>query len=298
MTAHATRHSNKIKTSLGSKIFDACNIIILGLIALSTIYPFWDSLVVSFSSLKSYLSTNFHLWPSEWSLEAYAYMFGNETLWSSYLNSIFITVVGTIINMLLTIMTAYVLSKKDLKGHRVIMFGAVFTMMFSGGIIPLYMVIKDLKMMNTLWSMIIPTAISTYNLIVLRNFFNALPQSVEESAMMDGCTEVGVLFRIVIPISKPAITTVALYYAVDHWNDFFSAVMYINEQKKWPLQLFLRSMLFENDMAYASGGESLYLLGQPMKMAAVMMAIIPIMCVYPFFQKHFAKGVMLGAVKG
>ena len=153
-------------------------------------------------------------------------------------------------------------------------------------------------MMNTLWSMIIPTAISTYNLIVLRNFFNALPQSVEESAMMDGCTEVGVLFRIVIPISKPAITTVALYYAVDHWNDFFSAVMYINEQKKWPLQLFLRSMLFENDMAYASGGESLYLLGQPMKMAAVMMAIIPIMCVYPFFQKHFAKGVMLGAVKG
>lgn len=296
--AAVSKNRNRIQTSLGSKVFDVFNIIFLSLLALSTIYPFWDSLVVSFSSLKSYLSTNFHLWPTEWSLEAYDYMIHTETLWTSYLNSIFITVVGTLINMVLTIMTAYVLSKKELKGHRIIMFAAVFTMMFSGGIIPLYMVIKDLHMMNTLWSMIIPAAISTYNLIILRNFFNALPQSVEESAMMDGCTEVGVLFRIVIPISKPAITTVALYYAVDHWNDFFSAVMYINEQQKWPLQLFLRSLLFENDMAYSSGGESLFLLGQPMKMAAVMMAIIPIMCAYPFFQKHFTKGVMLGAVKG
>ena len=292
------RSRNRIKTSLGSRVFDVCNVLFLCLLAFTTVYPFWDSLVVSFSSLKSYLSTKFHIWPSEWSLEAYDYMIHTETLWTSYLNSIFITVVGTAINMVLTIMTAYVLSKKDLKGHRIIMFAAVFTMMFSGGIIPLYMVIKDLHLMNTLWSMILPIAISTYNLIILRNFFHALPQSVEESAMMDGCTEVGVLFRIVIPISKPAITTVALYYAVDHWNDFFSAVMYINEQKRWPLQLFLRSLLFENDMAYASGGESLFLLGQPMKMAAVMMAIIPIMCAYPFFQKHFAKGVMVGAVKG
>ena len=121
---------------------------------------------------------------------------------------------------------------------------------------------------------------------------------LEEAALLDGCTEVGVLFRIMLPISKPAVTTIALFYAVDHWNDFFSAIMYINSREKWPLQLFLRSMLFESDAAYSSGGESLFLLGQPMKMAAVMLAIIPIMCAYPFFQKYFTKGILTGAVKG
>ena len=219
-------------------------------------------------------------------------------LWTSYANSIFITLVGTLVNMIITIMAAYVLSKKDLKGHRILMFLAVFTMMFSGGIIPTYMVVKSLGLMNSLWSMILPSAINTYNLIVLRNFFADLPVELEEAAKLDGCTDVGILFKIMVPISKPAITTVTLFYAVDHWNDFFSAVMYISNRAKWPLQLFLRSMLFENDAAYSGSGESLFLLGQPMKMAAVMMSIILIMCAYPFFQKYFTKGVMTGAVKG
>ena len=289
---------NKIRRSLGSKIFDALNLLFLGLLAFSTVYPFWDSLVVSFSSLKGYLSSSVHLWPSEWSLEGYRYMFSNPTLWTSYANSIFITLVGTLINMVLTIMTSYVLSKTYLRGHRLLTFLCVFTMMFSGGIIPTYMVIKDVGLLNSVWAMIIPTAISTYNMIILRNFFSGMPKELEESATLDGCTEIGVLFRIVLPVSIPAITTVTLFYAVEHWNDFFSALMYINKQKSWPLQLFLRSMLYENEAAYQSGGESLYLLGQPMKMAAVMMAIIPIMCAYPFFQKYFTKGVMTGAVKG
>ena len=289
---------NKIRRSLGSKIFDALNLLFLGLLAFSTVYPFWDSLVVSFSSLKGYLSSSVHLWPSEWSLEGYRYMFSNPTLWTSYANSIFITLVGTLINMVLTIMTSYVLSKTYLRGHRLLTFLCVFTMMFSGGIIPTYMVIKDVGLLNSIWAMIIPAAISTYNMIILRNFFSGMPKELEESATLDGCTEIGVLFRIVLPVSIPAITTVTLFYAVDHWNDFFSAIMYINKQKSWPLQLFLRSMLYENEAAYQSGGESLYLLGQPMKMAAVMMAIIPIMCAYPFFQKYFTKGVMTGAVKG
>ena len=272
--------------------------ILLILLGITTLYPFWDCLVVSMSSLKSYLSTSIHLWPSEWSFEGYAYMLGNESLWTSYANSIFITVAGTLINMLITIMAAYVLSKQELKGHRILMFLAVFTMMFTGGIIPTYIVIKDLGLMNSLWSMILPSAINTYNLIILRNFFADLPTELEEAALLDGCTEVGVLFRIMLPISKPAVTTIALFYAVDHWNDFFSAIMYINSREKWPLQLFLRSMLFESDAAYSSGGESLFLLGQPMKMAAVMLAIIPIMCAYPFFQKYFTKGILTGAVKG
>lgn len=287
-----------IKRSLGSRIFDGFNVVFLVLLGISTFYPFWDCLVVSASSLKSYLQTSIHLWPSEWSFDGYAYMLKNVDLWISYANTIFITVVGTLINMLITIMTAYVLSRKDLKGRRTLMFLAVFTMMFSGGIIPTYIIVKDVHLMNSLWSMILPSAINTYNLIILRNFFLGLPEELEEAALLDGCTDVGVLFRIMIPISKPAITTITLFYAVDHWNDFFSAIMYINSKVHWPLQLFLRSMLFENDAAYASGGDSMFLLGQPMKMAAVMLAIIPIMCVYPFFQKYFTKGVMIGAVKG
>lgn len=292
------RKGNHIKASLGSRIFDGINICILLTLALITFYPFWDCLVVSFSSLKSYLSTSIHLWPSEWSFDGYSYMLKEITLWTSYANSLFVTVLGTLINMIITTMAAYVLSKKDLKGQRPIMFLAVFTMMFSGGIIPTYIVVKDLHLMNSLWSMIIPSAINTYNLIIMRNFFMELPLELEEAAMLDGCTEVGVLFRIMLPISKPALTTVALFYAVDHWNDFFSAIMYINSKEAWPLQLFLRSMLFQSDAAYSSGGESLFLLGQPMKMAAVMLAIIPIMCAYPFFQKYFTAGMTAGAVKG
>ena len=267
------------------------------LLAITCIYPFWDTLVVSFSSLKSYLSTSIHLWPSEWSFEGYQFMITNKDLWTSYANSIFITVVGTIINLLVTVMAAYVLSKKNLKGHRVLTFLAVFTMMFSGGIIPTYIVVKDLHLMNTLWSMILPTAITTSYLIIMRNFFFDLPHELEESAMLDGCTEVGVLFRIILPISRPSIITIALFYAVEHWNDFFSAILYIMNSEKWPLQLFLRSMLFETEASYSSSA-SLFLLGQPMKMAAIMMAIIPIMLMFPFFQKYFAKGILMGAVKG
>ena len=292
------KRKNKIQIPTGSKIFDIFNYIFLSIVGILTLYPFWDAFVVSLSPIEEYLKTSIHLWPTKISIEPYSYMLNLRELWISYWNTIIVTVVGTSLNMLMTIMTAYVLSKKDLKGQRIIMFFIIFTMMFSGGLIPLYIVIKNLKMMNSLAALIIPTAMSTYNLIILRNFFYSIPQSLEEAAMIDGCSEIGILFKIVIPISKPAITTITLFYAVTNWNQFFSAVLYIYDKNKWPLQLFLRSLLFENDMAYQAGGESLFMLGQPMKMAAVMMAIIPIMCVYPFFQKHFTKGVMLGAVKG
>lgn len=291
------RNPNRIHRGFGSRLFDVINIVLLVLLALTCIYPFWDTLIVSFSSLKSYLSTSVHLWPSEWSVEGYQFMFSNATLWTSYLNSAFITVVGTLVNLIITVMAAYTLSKRDLKGYRFLTFLAVFTMMFSGGIIPTYMIVKDVGLMNSLWSMILPTAVNTSYLIIMRNFLFDLPHELEESAMLDGCTEVGVLFRIILPISRPSIITIALFYAIDHWNDFFNAIMYIMDEEKWPLQLFLRSMLFENEAAYSST-QSLFLLGQPMKMAAVMMAIIPIMLVFPFFQKYFAKGITAGAVKG
>lgn len=297
MTTVRTKRTNRIRRTMGDRVFDVINICLLCLIAFTTIYPFWDTLMVSVSSLKSYLSSIIHLWPSEWSFEGYSYMIHKAELWQSYGNTLFVTVVGTVINMIVTIMTAYVLSKSELRGHRIITFFAVFTMMFSGGIIPTYMVIKDVGLMDSLWAMIIPSAINTSNMIILRNFLTAMPRELEESAMLDGCTEIGVLWRIILPCSKPAIATITLYYAVDHWNEFFSAIMYLNKRTQWPLQLFLRSMLFDSEAAMA-GGDSLYLLGQPMKMAAIMMAIIPIMLMYPFFQKYFTKGVMVGAVKG
>ena len=291
------RSKNKIRQSFGSNLFDVINICILVFLGITTIYPFWGTLVISVSSLKSYLISRFHLWPIEFSFESYLYMFRYSELWISYRNTIFITIVGTFINMLITMLAAYVLSKKELKGQLVIMFLFVFTMLFSGGIIPTYIIVRNLKLMNTLWALIIPSAINTYNLIILRNFFSAMPRDIEESAIIDGCNEIGVLFRIVMPVSKPAITTIALFYAVEHWNGFFSAILYLTRRSLHPLQLFLRSMLFQTDAIF-SGGESLYLMGEPMKMATIVLAVLPIMCFYPFFQKYFTQGVMLGAIKG
>ena len=290
--------ASKIKQSFASYLFDVVNVVFSIVLAASCIYPFWDTLIVSFSSLKGYLGTSVHIWPSEWSFAGYAYMFGNKDLWLSYANSLFITVVGTFVNVIITVMTAYVLSKKNLKGHRLLTFLAVFTIMFSGGIIPTYIIVKEVHLINSLWALILPTAITTSYMIIMRNFFFGIPKELEESAVIDGCTEVGVLFKIMLPVSLPGVLTIALFYSVDHWNDFFNAIMYLNDRFKWPLQLFLRSMLFESDAAYSSGGESLFLLGQPMKMSAVIAAILPIMLVFPFFQKYFTKGMLLGAVKG
>ncbi|MFD0867667.1 Inner membrane ABC transporter permease protein ycjP [Chlamydia abortus] len=281
----------------GSKIFDTVNYMFLTFLAFLTLYPFWDSLIVSITPLQESLSSNLHLYPKSVTLEAYQYLLQLKQLWVSYGNSIFITVFGTIISMFATTMAAYALSKRQLPGGRPIMFAIVFTMMFSGGIIPTYLVVKQLGMMNTVWSMMIPTAIQTYNLIIMRNFFTSIPDSLEESARIDGCSDLGILLRIVIPLSMPAIATISLFYAVARWNEFFTAVMYVTDKGVWPLQLFLRSMLIDNEASFQSGGDSPFLLGQSIKMATIMISTIPVMIIYPFFQKYFVQGVTLGAVK-
>lgn len=280
-----------------SRLFDAGNYTLLCMLAFITLYPFWDSLIVSIIPLEETLASAVHLFPRTITLEAYSYLFQMEELWSSYGVSIFVTVVGTAISMLVTVLAAYALSKKDLKGRRVVLFLIVFTMMFNGGLIPTYIVVKQFGLLNSVWSLIIPTALSTYNLIIMRNFFLSIPESLEESAKMDGCTDVGVLFRIVVPLSMPAIATIALFYAVYRWNEFFTAVMYVTDKDKWPLQLFLRAMLMENEASYQSGGDNPFLLGQSIKMASVMVSTIPVLLIYPFFQKYFVQGATLGAVK-
>ncbi|PWW05239.1 carbohydrate ABC transporter membrane protein 2 (CUT1 family) [Paenibacillus cellulosilyticus] len=281
----------------GSRLFDGFNVIILTLLGVITLYPFWDTLVVSLSPLDDNLSSAVHLFPRHFTLAAYDYIFGMKELWTSYGVTIFVTVVGTLISMLFTVLAAYPLSKSSLKGTRVIMFLFVFTMMFSGGIIPTYLVVKNTGLMNSVWALIIPTVIFTYNLILMRTFFQTIPESLEDSAKIDGCSDVGVLFRIVLPLSLPSLATITLFYAVARWNEYFNAIFYITDHDLWPLQLFLRGMLFQNEAAYMSGGESTFLLGPSVKMASVMAAALPILLLYPFFQKYFVKGAMLGAVK-
>lgn len=285
------------RTSLAGKIFDTSNLLFLTVVAIVTVYPFWDTLVVSVIPLEEYLSSSIHLFPKSVTFEAYAYLFSMKELWTSYGVTLFVTVVGTALNMALTVMAAYALSKPQLKGHRLIMFLFVFTMMFSGGIIPTYLVVKNLGMMNTVWALIIPSAINTYNLIIMKNFFSTLPEGLIDAARIDGCNDMTVLVKIVIPLSMPAISTITLFYAVSRWNEFFNAIFFISDKNLWPLQLFLRSMLFENESSYSGGGDSLFLLGPSIKMATVMAASIPVMLIYPFFQKYFINGVLIGGVK-
>lgn len=286
-----------MKQTFASRLFDVSNVVLLTCLSVITLYPFWDSLIVSVIPLQESLASNIHLFPKTITWEAYAYIFKMDELWSSYGVSLFVTGVGTLLSMLMTVLAAYALSKPQLKGKRTIMFLIVFTMMFNGGLIPTYLVVKQLHLLNSVWALIIPTALSTYNLIIMRNFFMGLPESLEESARIDGCTDLGVLFRIVVPLSMPAIATVALFYAVARWNEFFTAIMYITDKDKWPLQLFLRAMLVENEASFQGGGDNPFLLGQSMKMASVMISTIPVLLIYPFFQKYFVQGVTLGAVK-
>ncbi|KIL41963.1 ABC transporter permease [Gordoniibacillus kamchatkensis] len=284
-------------SGFGSKLFDVLNYLFLALTALVTLYPFWDSLIVSITPMKEGISAGLHLFPKTVTFEAYQYLLQLEQLWSSYKISVLVTVIGTAISMFATILAAYALSKKELPGSRVIMFTIVFTMMFGGGIIPNFLVVKQLGMLNTVWAMMIPAAIQTYNLILMRSFFLSIPESLEESAKIDGCHDFGILLKIVIPLSMPAIATIALFYAVSRWNEFFMAVMYVTDKQLWPLQLFLRSMLMENEAAFQSGGDSPFLLGQSIKMATIMVSAIPVMIIYPFFQRYFVQGVTLGAIK-
>lgn len=285
------------KTSLGGAVFQTLNYTLLALVALTTLYPFWDSLIVSITPLQESMATNIHLFPKTITFEAYGHLLKMPELWSSYRVSIFVTVIGTAISMFMTVLAAYALSKRDLKGTRTIMFLIVFTMLFNGGLIPTYMAVKQVGLMNSVWALIIPMALNTYNLIIMRNFFLGMPESLEEAAKIDGCTDVGILFRIVIPLSMPAIATISLFYAVTRWNEFFAAVMYITDKDAWPIQLFLRSMLVENAASYQGGSDNPFLLGQSIKMATIMVATIPVVLIYPFFQRFFSQGVMLGAVK-
>ncbi|RTE10377.1 carbohydrate ABC transporter permease [Paenibacillus whitsoniae] len=291
-----------IKTSWGSRIFDGINVTLLLIFSLITVLPFIYVISGSFATQKELLTRGFILFPTEFSLDAYKYIFSTQTVVRSLFVTIFITVAGTLINIFLTCLMAYPLARKDMDFRKPILMMVVFTMLFSGGMIPTFLVVKQLGMINTYWSLLIPTAISAFNLIIIRNFFQQLPDGLEESAKIDGCNDLGIFLRIVLPLSMPAIATFSLFYAVGHWNTFFSAVLYINDSKMWPIQVLLRQIVILASGGIgdssAMGADYVAPPDQSVKMAVIVVSTLPILLVYPFMQKHFAKGVLLGSVKG
>ena len=279
-----------------SRLFNGLNVLILGLLALVTLYPFWATLVISVSPLDVYLKDTYYLFPKALNFSTYSFILSMDEFWRSYGMTLFVTVFGTVLSMLVTVVSAYVLSKTHLKGVRLVTWLVLFTMFFDGGIIPTFILYKNMGIVNTPWALILPKTILTYNLVILKNQFKAIPPSLEESAKLEGCNDLRVLFQIVVPVSFATLSVITMFYAVNHWNEFFSAVMYISDRKYWTLQLYLRSMLYENEAAYQTGSDP-SLLGMPIKMAAVMASVLPIVCTYPLLQRFFVKGVMAGAVK-
>lgn len=287
--------------NLGSRLFDMANYTFLMLLGLLTVVPFLYMVLGSFAAPEEYAKQGIVLIPTQFSLSAYTYIFSTDTIMRSLLNTVIITIAGTFINIVFTSLMAYPLSRKELLGRRPVMLLIVFSMLFSGGMIPTFLIVKALGLTNTLWSLLLPGAISAFNLIILKNFFQQMPEGLEESAKIDGCNDMMILFRIILPLSMPAIATFSLFYAVGHWNSFFSAILYINDTTKWPIQVLLRQVVIMSEGGIGDSSqvnEAVALPPQSLKMAVITVSTLPILIVYPFLQKHFAKGVLLGSVKG
>ncbi|TDF91141.1 carbohydrate ABC transporter permease [Paenibacillus piri] len=289
-------------TSLQSRLFNMFNYLVLAGFSLITLLPFIYIAAGSFTASEELISRGFILFPTKFSLDGYRYILSTGTILNSMLVTIFITVVGTLVNLIFTSLMAYPLARRDLGGRRVIMLGIVFSMLFSGGMIPTFLIVKAVGLVDSTASLIVPGLISAFNLIVLKNFFQQLPEGIEESAKIDGCNDLGILLRIVLPLSKPAMATFALFYAVGHWNTFFNAILYINDSAKWPIQVWLRQIVILSQGGFGDSAsvdsEFAPPPGAVIKMAVIVISTVPILIVYPFMQKHFAKGVMLGSVKG
>lgn len=286
--------------TVGGRVFAAVNYTLLAIIALVTVLPFLHVVAGSFTTSAEMAVKKFILFPTVWSLDAYKFIFSTDTLFRAMGVSVGITVSGTLFSILLTALMAYGLSRRDLDGRRGIMFLVVFTMLFSGGLIPTFLVVRELGMIDSYLALVIPTSISAFNLIIMRNFFQNIPEGLEESAKIDGCNDFGILFRIVLPLSMPAIATLSLFYAVTYWNTYLSAILYLNDSLKWPIQVLLRQIVvLASGMDYSSDLDSAVPPpDQTIKMAVIVVATLPILLVYPFLQKHFAKGAMLGSIKG
>ena len=291
------------KKSLGSKIFDVFNCIFMLGIILVTVYPIYYVLICSVSDSSSLIGARgLKLVPSGFNLNAYKAVFGNPNIFSGYRVTLFVVVTGTVLSVMATAIGAFLITRRDFKIRKIMSYMMVFTMYFSGGMIPTYLLVyKWLHLGDSLWALILPVLISTYNLLIMKANFEALPPSLEEAAKIDGANDILVLFRIVLPLSLPVIAVMFLYYGVSYWNSWFTAMMYLRDRNKFPLQLILREILLSNDTTAMDAGGSAgdkYAIGESIKYSTIVVATVPILCLYPFIQKYFVKGIMVGAVKG
>lgn len=292
----------KQQSTLMDKFFDAVIHVVLLALVVVTLYPLIYVAFSSISDANQLVSHKGLLWkPLGFSVAAYESVFKNPGILLGYRNTIFILLMGVIINLFVTSLGAYVLSRKGVMWNKAFIFFIVFTMFFNGGLIPLYLVVKGVGLINSLWATIIPFMVSTFNLIIMRTAFQAIPDSLEESAKIDGANHFTILFRIVIPLSMPVIAVMILYYAVDKWNGWFYASVFLKDRDLFPLQLILREILIANStdaMATGTNSGDLFQVGETIKYATIMVATLPVLLIYPFVQKYFVKGVMIGALKG
>ncbi|WP_028549954.1 carbohydrate ABC transporter permease [Paenibacillus sp. UNC451MF] len=284
------------KQPMGSYVFQILNGGILLLLSMLTLYPLWHELALSFSSMEGAMRGGFFFWPREFTSATYQVVLSSSYLWTAYANTLFVTAVGTVLSTLLTASTAYPLIKQGLPGKNMVTFLILFTMLFGGGLIPTYLLVKGLGLVNSLWSLILPGAISAFNVIIMRSFFVNLPAELEESAMIDGANPLLIFFKIILPLSMPVLSTVALWEAVSRWNNFFSALIYLNDKSKYTLPVMLKDVINGQELAKMTG-ELTNASTDSVIAATIVISILPIICVYPFLQKYFVKGVMIGAVK-
>lgn len=278
--------------------FDIVNYIFLALVCFTTFYPFWTQVVISLSTAETYYGDWFHIVPKSFSLESYQACVKDKQVVRSFLNSVIVTTAGTTLSLAMTTMAAYFLSKNYLRGRNVIFFLFVLTYFISGGLIPFYLVVVKLGMRDSLLALFIPSLINVYYIILMKNYFQHLPASLEESAKLDGASDIRILLRIVVPTSKPIMATIGLFVAVQFWNDWFRGLLFLTSNKLYPLSLYLRFFLSAH-MSQRMGTEAITASQIPgmLRAAIIMITIVPIILVYPFIQRHFVKGIMLGAVK-
>lgn len=297
-------NNNAIKISKAERTFDVFNVLFMCVMMFIMFYPMWHVVCASFSNARELSAhTGILLWPKGYSLSAYKLMMKNPMILRGYGNTLFILGFGLAINMFMTSLAAYVLSRRNVLLNKPLTIIIVFTMYFSGGLIPTYLNIIQLGLEDSLWAVIVPGAISTYNMIVLRTGFASVPESLEESAKIDGASNLRILWQIILPLSMATFAVVCLYYAVAHWNAWFNAMLYLTTREKYPIQLILREILINNDTTSmvnamdVGAGDSSFV-SETVKYAVIIVSVVPILCVYPFIQKYFTKGVMVGAVKG
>lgn len=285
--------------------FDIGAFVFLGLLAFITFFPFYNVLIISVAKFEAISKSDFYIFPRSFDLSAYKLLLQDMKFWTSILNSAIVTVFGVLFSMTISVAGAYALSKRGMPGRNVFLSLILFTMFFNGGLIPFYLIVKELGFVNNVLVMIIPAGLNTFYLIIMKNYFNTIPESLEESAKLDGANDLYILLKIIIPISAPFIATFALFYAVERWNEWWYALIFISDASKTPLQIYLRETLITSNsllglmaQTMAEQDQSAKVYTPALQMAAVVLSSIPIIAIYPFLQKHFDKGIMVGSIKG